>query len=618
MAPPPDPTPKNPGESKDPTINELYYGGAPHRAADWARRDALLADQKSRARAYQPIDALNASAQARNFDSVGARNTQRAALSRLADAADGKMPSAAELQSRRATADAIRGGYGLASAVKGGPGARVAAMRQARMGAALQASQGANQAAQIRAQEMAQARGALAAQSNALRGADQETRKGDLMTGDIMSRNESQQRALNLSGEQFYEGLAHNVRSEEFQGALQKQGLSQGLYLGNQGMMIQRDAQGITPKDVLATGGSVATGVGEYYLKSRSPSDERTKAPASLDAYDWNAPSMSDAIADKQREGIRDTRSFKRDTPADQKRVAENYYGGLAKEADALKAGMAKSLARGASVVRDEGDVDDVPTPGPAPWLVAEMEGPGARNTTISDADAKVEYYVRGLKHGGAQFDEDFVRSTMLEGEKKANPKQQKAVHDGAVERNKQARDLAAAKDRALALEMQHGPALDAARQRGAAAAPRQVPSAAVPSPVVQGPPAQVPAVQSQVMKPGYEHGQTFYSDERAKTGSRGFPAPSEEDLAEANRSMSPSVYAYKPGFDEMTGQRPGEPNVGPMAQNMARSDVARTAVTKDPRSGMLMIDEDKGLKLVMGGLASVQKQLDEMKGARR
>ncbi len=88
--------------------------------------------------------------------------------------------------------------------------------------------------------------------------------------------------------------------------------------------------------------------------------------------------------------------------------------------------------------------------------------------------------------------------------------------------------------------------------------------------------------------------------------------------MADANRSMAPFQYAYKPGFDAEAHQAPGEKNVGPMAQNMAANPVAATAIVERP-DGMLAIDKDKGLKLTMGGLASVQQQLDELKkGARR
>ncbi len=98
-------------------------------------------------------------------------------------------------------------------------------------------------------------------------------------------------------------------------------------------------------------------------------------------------------------------------------------------------------------------------------------------------------------------------------------------------------------------------------------------------------------------------------SDEHAKEQIHG-----EESMREANLSMAPSSYKYKPQFTP-PGQKTGEVNVGPIAQNMARSPVAKTAIVKEP-DGLLAIDKEKGLKLVMGGLASLQHQVDALAGA--
>lgn len=94
-------------------------------------------------------------------------------------------------------------------------------------------------------------------------------------------------------------------------------------------------------------------------------------------------------------------------------------------------------------------------------------------------------------------------------------------------------------------------------------------------------------------------------SDERAKD-----IAP----MAAANRAMEGQPYSYKPGFDRMTGQKPGETNVGPMAQKMATDPVAATAVNKDPETGLLTLDRDKFTKVIASGVAATQKQLDIQK----
>ena len=102
----------------------------------------------------------------------------------------------------------------------------------------------------------------------------------------------------------------------------------------------------------------------------------------------------------------------------------------------------------------------------------------------------------------------------------------------------------------------------------------------------------------------------TMVSDERTKTHVQDNP------MADANRSMAPSSYQYKPDFTPPE-QQPGETNVGPMANKMEANPIAKTAIVKDPQTGLLAIDKAKGLKLVMGGLADLQRQVDRMGGAR-
>jgi hypothetical protein len=98
-------------------------------------------------------------------------------------------------------------------------------------------------------------------------------------------------------------------------------------------------------------------------------------------------------------------------------------------------------------------------------------------------------------------------------------------------------------------------------------------------------------------------------SDERTKDG---FRYVSDEQMAKAMRSMDPAVYAYKPEYSP-PDQKPGEENIGPMANAMARNPIARTAIVRDGGTGMLAIDKTKAEKLVMGSLASLQHQIDDL-----
>lgn len=137
--------------------------------------------------------------------------------------------------------------------------------------------------------------------------------------------------------------------------------------------------------------------------------------------------------------------------------------------------------------------------------------------------------------------------------------------------------------------------------------------------------PASLPAGGTGV--PGHrEEEAEMYSDKRAKRMSdedaaklssdadKAFSAyrdPETKAMAGAARAMEAAPYSYKEEF-RPPEQAPGEVNVGPMAQNMAKDPVARTAVRQDPNSGLLSLDRDKMLKVLAGTSAAQQQQLDE------
>lgn len=96
-------------------------------------------------------------------------------------------------------------------------------------------------------------------------------------------------------------------------------------------------------------------------------------------------------------------------------------------------------------------------------------------------------------------------------------------------------------------------------------------------------------------------------SDERAK-----HTIGTAATMAAANRALAPSAYEYKPQFTP-PDQAPGEVNVGPMAQNMARNPLSATAVKELP-DGLLAVDKDKALRLALGSIGSLQQQIDQMR----
>lgn len=353
-------------------------------------------------------------------------------------------------------------------------------------------------------------------------------------------------------------------------------------------------------------------------------SDERAKTPAQRAAYERGQQaavrdlgdideaasreasrpvSMSDAIAAKQREGRRDPVAFRRDTPAEQAQTGRDH---MMRQADAMQASMARSMAQGPSVGgQDVIELDQQPTHAPAPWLVDYMlqqRGGGdmrlAQNM-VSDTRAKEKAFEAGQASGIA----DTVRRI-------EEADQLKTQNEDA-----KARGLAPAVH-----YLPPPPAPDLVKTRSPIEFQRDS-----GSPLVR-PPAAVSFVEPDRPKSPYGPGggagdgatparmtadyakrREMLSDERTK---RAAEPSTDTALAGAARAMQGYEYAYKPGMTPPE-QRPGERNVGPMAQQMAADPVARNIVKKGP-DGLLMLDTNKMVKTLGAISADQQRQNDE------
>lgn len=102
-----------------------------------------------------------------------------------------------------------------------------------------------------------------------------------------------------------------------------------------------------------------------------------------------------------------------------------------------------------------------------------------------------------------------------------------------------------------------------------------------------------------------------FESDERQK---RMGGSVRDSLEADANRRMEASPYRYK---DEFTPpeQAEGELNYGPMAQELEKNPITRTAVKQDPQTTLRVVDIPKLVKVQSGAIASLQEQIDALRG---
>jgi hypothetical protein len=245
-----------------------------------------------------------------------------------------------------------------------------------------------------------------------------------------------------------------------------------------------------------------------------------------------------------------------------------------------------------------------------APVGIGYRPQPKKPDTTTSDIHAKRQAFADGMNHAQKMQDTGEV------------PPSPVYMRDPEEERKKSA---------ALAADMKRAAAADAAnatKEQEYVTRQHPIPSADPRGrdAVVQGAwtdtvgrgkatPAQKSAILAadKAAAAKEKADAVVFSDEKTKQRF-GKPDGGADRMAQANRSMAPFEYEYKEGFAEREGQKLGDKNVGPIAQNMKADPIARTAILTDPETGLLAIDKAKGLKLVMGGLADAQRQIDELK----
>jgi hypothetical protein len=139
------------------------------------------------------------------------RDLQMGALDLLQMQANGSAPSSAQILSQRANEGAVaQAGHAMTGAK--GLGSRIAAFNGAAPAAAGQAMQANAQNAQMRAGEISRGQGSFATGANQVQGQD-------IAAATTNAQLEAQQRALNESRQQAFEGQAWGVRHTQQQAA---------------------------------------------------------------------------------------------------------------------------------------------------------------------------------------------------------------------------------------------------------------------------------------------------------------------------------------------------------------------------------------------------------------
>lgn len=570
----------------------------------------------------------------------------------LSDAASGAAPSRAEILGRQMSDRALRGQVSAAGNVRGGPAASAAAFRFASQNAAAQRAD-MNQGIQAeRAAELDRARGAFSGAMGAARrdlSTAQGTARGqylnaagsarrdysgamgaarrDHMSGatgirgqDIgqatdQARLVGEERDRAQRNQQFYEELAHRTRVEAMNASQRNMQSETNQRNTDRAMQNSEDqATWNKFKDVASIGVGGATGA----MGGATDSDIKTKEPVtwgSLAPITWGTGTKAGEIdhTDKHEapkdEPVRDTigtyaDGIVRNLPEDDEPtyrgvdiVREDPYMTSDDKAKLAKAWEEGHKSATADVANEFARLSKMPPQELKDLSEANQLARAVRDTKTSAWDegriAARPDVARARAEGAKQMGDRLAGSDKIWDASASTlkaPVRTYALEKAGMDMEP---DYATGLPRKMLTDIQN-------RGTDAATSVLKRTSGTDPKP---GP---APSPQQ-----GYASRVLSYirSDERTKNVSKGDVA-----MAGAARSMEAQPYAYKAQFRPET-QSPGELNIGPMANEMAKDPVARTAIVRDGDTGMLAIDKDKGMKVMMGSLASLQHQIDALKG---
>lgn len=606
-----------------------------------AGRAEQLGDVAAGRTAYQPSFA----------QSDQSRNAQTNSLALARAAALGNAPSQAQLLGRNMLDQSLQSQLAGAASARGGAMQQAAAMRNAQQGAAAFQQQGMNSLAAMRAQEMATARDQYGQQAAGIRGAD-------MSQAALMSQNELAQRQLNQQGQLGFNQQAIDINKQNAQNSLGQYAIDSQNWqnASNNAAARQRQESDISQhsqdRESNFIGGLVggAASAGASIIGSLFPSDERMKQPVSTskaitggiaDGAKAFGSSMSAAayypthmhaqpLARPEMGSDERMKLLMPMNAVDPGTGTVQLHDGGMSHSDLLAAGTGLAGVQPVRGMVGGGGITggSVNTQG----MGSNGGGGGSGGGMMySDARAKQAAYEMGKEHGRQDLIDDVIAPKLGNDPSNAGHMTlaQKLAYANTVNPIAGAIGYFTDKREAPAPSHEQKPSpeeerdyLEEARQAEEYGGPdsiRRYPGAPAEPQLAKvamngthrgaADGAQIVVVDPAMLAAMGRTGHYMRSDERSKTPHMADVAM----MADANRSLKPSAYEYKPEYTP-PDQAPGEVNVGPMAQNMARNPLSATAVKRGP-DGMLMVDKDKALRLALGSIGSLQAQIDQLRG---
>lgn len=484
-----------------------------------------------------------------------------------------------ELQRRQAA-----NARSVAASVSGGAFGRGAAMRAANRGVGATDARIRTAGEAAAAREQAQARGMYV-------GAVTGQRATDLGLAKSQAQLDMDQRQRDQQRQQYYEGLGHEARMAQLTTDLGYGGAEQiAQDRASAQTRAENEASRERTRTVVSGAAGATTGALQGWARG---SEEEKKPPDPWSTSDVKAKknvSSLDALTERGRKAVADAKVTK-----DATLEAGGYLGRDHKPFAPAGGAPTMTIAR-----------EDPYGAQPPQWLASYMgQGDISRDDpyVLSDDKAKLaKAWDEGRAAGIADVQKvGGYRPEQLKGRDDDAAKAARELKAGAWDEGNTTARMDANRKK---IEGQWDPQQSAEMDARIAAAREQTASPPVAPAVAQSGYVSQLLARARAMVP---------SDERTKE-SKGYVPGS---MASAMRSMRPSVYEYKPEYAGRAGQDVGEKNVGPMANNMEQDPVASVAVERQP-DGMLALDKDKSLKLVMGGLSDLQMQVDQLKKPKR
>lgn len=632
-------------------------GGSEIDARDYRNRGAAAAQRSAYQGDYSGFDQAG-----RGFEYGQGQARQAMDLQR--SAAEGRAPSAAEIAGRAAIGQSLDAQMAAGASARGGPLAQAAATRAAQANAAAFRQQAVQGIQAGRANEMAQARGAYAGTSLQYGQNQLGQQQSQLGKTQQQLAAEMEQRRLNQQAEQYYESKRFDTKSaglaadfarrgqlfneasfdrsedradDQFEFNRWNESIKRGTEMG--GSLGTSDTRA---KNVLVPAG-----------KSDSPWFQDEDEAPDIQRSDPYEPEMNAMLDDRERQGGHQRAASWLD------HYIEKEQAPAPRAAAPAKPPMSYEFGWG-----DTGREDE--ERGQAPGT-ADFE-----KYAYSDKEAKDLAYARGREDGvkaGVENAEKLRALAALSRKQEARAvghmKPPPRPSDRDYEMYQEIAHQQKKRSDALAAGRPVVPATELGRASSGVTVSRPAPA---PSPApVEPPQMEASLIRSDedakertidldeeertvdLDKPEFDQRETskglwFHrgTREENKRDLRNFQdkagASADSDIAgmrasleagpsvkpdrgslvelqkDANRRMESAPYTYKDGFVPPEQER-GEMNFGPMAQELEKNPLTATTVKKDAR-GMRLVDMHKLVKTQAGSIASLQKQIDELRGA--